>query len=382
MSKILAIISVVGLVMCAALFGLARMIGGDAIFHDSNSFAGIKPLIDLATHKEWRWDGGDSLALDAPVNVHYHQGGAPRVTVTGDADLLRHVRVGSGRIVSDSPHVKTQAAAPRLDAVIGGMALRKFIVSGSETLDLGEINQDELEIHVDGPGSITGTGHVARLSLTIAGSGRADLGGLSVQDATVMIFGSGKGTIAPHGLLKLAVTGSGRLFLAARPSRIEQKILGSGGIANDGEMQNEMRVPVPMPIPMPMAMPPAPPEPPVVSKDGDGIRKYTVRDGADVNLGHLDQDSLSVTIPGSGKLRAEGRVGTLSVTILGSGMVDFGKLAAGDTKVHIAGDGDVIVAPSGNMHVSLLGSGIVHLRSRPRSIHRSVMGSGQVLEEY
>src|ERR1700712_842315 len=114
MSRTLAIIAVAGLVLCAALFALARTIGGDAIFHDSKNFAGIKPLIDLATHKEWRWDGGDSLALNAPVNVVYHQGGAPRITVTGDAELLQHVKVGGGRIVSDNLPDKAEKTAARL----------------------------------------------------------------------------------------------------------------------------------------------------------------------------------------------------------------------------------------------------------------------------
>src|ERR1700712_1054326 len=213
MSRTLAIIAVAGLVLCAALFALARTIGGDAIFHDSKNFAGIKPLIDMATHKEWRWDGGDSLALEAPVNVVYRQNGPPGVTVTGNADQLQHVKVGGGRIVSDNGPVKV--GAPKLTAVIGGVALRKFSVNGGENLDLGKIEQDELELHLNGHGSITGTGRVNRLDLTIAGSGKTALGGLSVGNAQVSIYGSGEGIIAPHGTLNLFVTGSGKIALAS-----------------------------------------------------------------------------------------------------------------------------------------------------------------------
>ena len=69
MSKTLALIAIIILVLCVTLFGLARTIGGDAIFHDSRNFAGIQPLIDMATHKDWKWDGGDSLALESAAGA-------------------------------------------------------------------------------------------------------------------------------------------------------------------------------------------------------------------------------------------------------------------------------------------------------------------------
>jgi hypothetical protein len=372
MSRTLALIAAAGLALCAAFFTAAWMIGGDAIFHDSNSFRGIKPLIDLATHKEWRWDGGDSLALDAPVNIRYQASGPPRITVTGNAELLKHVRVGGGRIAIDSPARRAGSAKPRLDAVISGMALRKFVVNGHESLQLGVLDQDELDIYVNGGGSVSGSGRVKKLNLVIAGSGSADLAGLAVQDAKVVIPGSGKATVAVHGELQLVVTGSGRLFLAAKPQKIQQAIMGSGGISNadSGEM----------PILSAPPIPPVPPLPPV--PQADGASQYTLLHHENVDLGHIDQQSLSITIPGSGKIRAEGRVENLSVQVFGSGKVDLGKLAAGSVSVRIMGSGDVIIAPSGNLQVAITGSGTVHLRTRPSSISRSILGSGRIIEEY
>ena len=384
MSKTLALIAVISLVLCAALFGLARTIGGDAIFHDSRNFAGIQPLIDMATHKEWKWDGGDSLALEAPVNVVYRQGGQPRITVTGDAGQLEHVKVGGGRIVSDNPPA-ARKDQPRLTAVVGGMSLRKFSVNGGENLDLGKIDQEELEIHLNGHGSITGTGRVNRLDLTIAGSGKAALGGLSVGDANVAIYGSGKGIIAPHGTLSLFVTGSGKIALASKPAKIEQNVLGSGGIVDVGEIVDKVmasvRVPVTVPVtvnvPVPVVVPPAPP-----GADNGDEHNYLVKGSQNVDLGHLDQKSLNVTIPGSGKIRAEGKVENLNVNVFGSGKADFSKLAARNVAVHIFGSGLAIVAPSGTLEASIMGSGAVHLTTRPKTITRSITGSGQVVEDY
>ncbi len=388
MSKTLALIAVIGLVLCAAMFALARTIGGDAIFHDSRNFAGIQPLIDLATHKEWKWDGGDSLALEAPVNVVYRQNGPPGVTVTGDAAQLEHVKVGGGRIVSDNAPA-ARKGEPRLTAVVGGMALRKFSVNGGENLDLGKIDQDELELHLNGHGSITGTGRVNRLDLTIAGSGKAALGGLAVGDAQVQIYGNGKGIIAPHGTLSLFVTGSGKIALASKPAKIEQNVLGSGGLVDVDEIVNKVMesvrvtVPVTVNVPMPVVVPPQPPmPPPPPGADNGDEHNYLVKGSQNVDLGHLDQKSLSITIPGSGKIRAEGKVENLTVTVFGSGKADFSKLAAGNVTVHIFGSGVAIVAPSARLEASITGSGAVHLTTRPKTITRSVTGSGQVVEDY
>src|SRR5690348_11001542 len=136
MSRMLAVISGVGLALCAGFLSLAWWIGGDNVFHDPRSMQGLKPLIDLATHKEWRWAGGDTLALDAPMTVRYEphrmgEGGRPGVAVTGPAETVKHVRFRDGRIGADAPVPRGKS---RLQAVVRGIPIRKFVVNGGESL--------------------------------------------------------------------------------------------------------------------------------------------------------------------------------------------------------------------------------------------------------
>jgi len=406
MPKTLVISSVAGLLVSAACLGLAVQIGGDDIFHDARALEPLKPLIDVASHKAWRWNGGDTLALDAPINIRYESqafhGGTPQVSVTGPAELVQHVLVSQGRIGADAS--VTHASGRKMEAVVSGMAIRKFIVNSNENLDLGEIDQPGLDLHVNGSGTVSGRGKVDRLNLTIAGPGKANLGGLEVMDnAKISILGSGDASLSPHGNVKLFIAGSGNLQLLTRPTDLRQTIVGSGYVSQlAGEAAKEalkaqeiarlatesalqavdnarIGEQVRRQMERQWGQPPMPPMPPeTLNNDG----KVIARGSKDVDLGHIERDSLSVTVANSGSLTAEGKVDRLTVNVMGSGHAELGKLAARSVTVMVMGSGSATVAPSEKLTANIMGSGDVRLTSHPASIQRSIMGSGRVVEEH
>jgi hypothetical protein len=393
MSKMLAIIAAIGLSLCAVFLGGAWALGGDNIFHDPRSLEGLKPLIDLATHKEWRWAGGDTLALDAPVTLRYEPQGKPNVTVTGPADAVDHIRFRAGRISSDA------AAPPRgkekLQAVVSGIPIHRFIVNGGESLQLGHIDQDELTIHINGQGVVSGSGKVGHLTLVLNGPGAANLGALEVGDASVSILGPGNVTLSPHGALSLFVAGSARISLLTRPASIRRRILGQAIIETpDGtlatppphaprpptppvEATQATQVPPAPPVPgqppvPPVPVPPAPPE--------RGVRQnIAVHGDEDRDLGHIDQDRLHIRVDGAGSVTAQGRVDTLTLDLHGMGSARLGALSARKVVVRLMGDGDAIIAPRDEADVTITGSGNVRLATSPERIGRHIVGSGRVI---
>ena len=416
MSRTLVIATLAGLAVCGASLGAAVLVGGDSVFHDPHSLGDVKPLIDLATHKAWQWNGGDTLALDAPINIRYQQEGAPQVSVTGPAEAIEHVRVSEGRIAADNN--LSRKSGRKVEAVVSGIAIRKFVVNGGEHLDLGDVKQADLDLHINGNGTVTGSGEVSQLNLTIAGPGKADLGTLSVRDdAKVAILGNGIVSLAPKGDLRLFIAGNGRLAMTAKPRNIRQTILGSGDISQMSEeaarqavgamdvgriasdaanqaIQNTLgngrigeiaaeaarkatqqalnNIPVP---PAPPA-PPAAPGMPDVTRRGDTV---TVLNHRNVDLGHVEQQRLKVSVVASGSATGEGKVDELAIDVMGSGNANFGHLAARRVRVTIAGSGDVTVAPSDELKVTIMGSGDVHLTTKPAKIEQHIMGSGQVI---
>jgi hypothetical protein len=429
MSRTLVIATIAGLGLCGASLGAAVLVGGDDIFHDPRSLGGVKPLIDLATHKAWRWNGGDTLALDAPINIRYQpkasaQGDAPQVALIGPADVLEHVKVGDGRITADAS--VTRAGGRRVEAVVSGAPIRKFVINNQENLDLGEINQKDLDLHLNGNGTVFGRGKVDRLNLTIAGQGNAKLGGLEVMgDSKISILGSGDATLSPHGKVRLFVAGSGDLRLLTKPTELHRTIIGSGEVMQlEGEAAKKALEAVDASR---IASDTA--REAIRSSLGDGwvgeiaseaVRKGIedaqidrhVRDGLDrgmarldrqmerqmdrgidrtedsvtvrnhrgIDLGHIDQQRLKVTVLASGSVDAEGKVDLLQVQVMGSGEVNLGKLAARRVEVTIAGSGDVTVAPGDELKVNIMGSGDVHLTTKPARVEQKILGSGHIIE--
>jgi len=416
MPRTLVVTSAAGLLFCAVFLGLAVRIGGDDIFHDARTLEQMKPLIDLASHKTWQWNGGDTLALDAPINIRYEPKGEPGVSVTGPAELLQHVKVSDGRIATDTS--VTRSTGKKVEAVIGGSTIRKFVVNGGENLDLGEIEQQDLSLHLNGSGTVTGRGKVERLDLTIAGPGKADLGGLSVTgDAKISILGSGDAALSPHGRVRLFIAGSGNLQLLTKPTELRQTIVGSGEVNQlAGEAAREALKAVDVSRTASEAARAA-----IRSSLGDGkigeIAAEAARNGiesaeidrhvregiargmsqsmmatdartgsidlpgsSNIDLGHIDQEELKITIAGSGSITAEGRVNRLIIDIPGSGHAKLGKLAARNVSVMMMGSGSAIVAPGEELKATIMGSGDVHVLTRPARIERSIMGSGHIIE--
>jgi len=366
MSRKLAFISVISLVLCGVFLGLARMIGGDAIFHDPHSLEGIRPLIDMATHKEWRWAGGDTLAIESPMHLRYQPEGAPNIAVTGSDEAMKHVHFRKGRIESD-------AASPKgLKAVVSGVTIRKFVVNSDESLELGHVDQSDLEIHLNGSGSVHGDGKVGRLKLVVAGNGTADLGKLSVGDADISLLGSGSAILSPHGAIKVLAAGSGRVSLLTKPSSIKRSMVGSA------EIIESSGTPPARPSASALMVAPAsiPPGTDIVRGD-----RVMIDDDQNVDLGHVDRRKLAVTVAASGSIKAEGRVDELTVHAMASGQVQFGRLMVRKAVVELAGSGDVTIAPSQEAQITILGSGNVHLTTSPAKITRTIVGSGRIITD-
>jgi hypothetical protein len=95
--------------------------------------------------------------------------------------------------------------------------------------------------------------------------------------------------------------------------------------------------------------------------------------------GH-ELDLLSVTLPGTGAIRAAGTVTSLDVDLTGTGEADLGELVARNAAVALSGAGTVLVHVTGTLEAHVSGTGSVVYTGDPDRVDRTVTGVGSVTE--
>jgi Putative auto-transporter adhesin, head GIN domain len=188
------------------------------------------------TTRDFAWSGGDSLELNAPADLEYTQGPTTRVTVTGPKSLLDKLTIHDGHIDLDDSCVGVclNGDGP-IKIVMTAPNITKFEANGSQSISILGYDHDQLKVQVSGSGDVVAKGKANHASLDIAGSGNADLGGLTGDDAKVAISGSGDATIAPKQQADIQVSGSGDVHLMTHPPVVHSQISGSGDVTQPGE---------------------------------------------------------------------------------------------------------------------------------------------------
>jgi hypothetical protein len=148
------------------------------------------------------------------------------------------------------------------------------------------------------------------------------------------------------------------LTVTGRKSTVENVIVSNGELRFDKSMRNRGDLAVVLTAP--------------------DVRKFRLRGSNSLIVDNYDQDTLEVSVAGSGEADLNGKARSLEISIAGSGDVDAENLILADAKVSIAGSGEAKVGPSQSADIHIAGSGDVELTSRPTKLNSNVSGSGSV----
>jgi hypothetical protein len=110
------------------------------------------------------------------------------------------------------------------------------------------------------------------------------------------------------------------------------------------------------------------------------VSHFKLRGSNSLIIDNYDQDSLEVSVAGSGEADLNGKARSLDIDIAGSGEVDAADLILADAKVKIAGSGDAKVGPTQSADIHIAGSGDVELTSSPAKLNSKVSGSGSITQ--
>jgi hypothetical protein len=189
--------------------------------------SGERRTVDL------EWTASDAVKITIPAQVHYQPGPKPQASVTGDPDLVGHVRLRDGKLEWDTVEWDTLVDCLPADGLVvrlSGPAVTAWTLNGSGELELSDINQDVLRVIMHGSGALSATGTVHEASLEAAGSGRADLGRLVTQKTSANIHGSANLKLADikQDALRITMHGSGVVTASGAAKEVSLESAGSG----------------------------------------------------------------------------------------------------------------------------------------------------------
>jgi hypothetical protein len=92
----------------------------------------------------------------------------------------------------------------------------------------------------------------------------------------------------------------------------------------------------------------------------------------------VQMQRLTVTLSGSGVVRASGTATRLDVSVDGSGDVQLGRLVARDVHAVVNTSGRIVVNATNSLDASVRGSGAILYRGNPPHVTKSVTGNGAI----
>jgi putative autotransporter adhesin-like protein len=242
MNKRLVSIAMVSLgvsAACAVLVALAS--ATDWVDVDYRSWGatkrscGISPWANKIGSGEPRtvdleWSGSDAVRVNIPARVYYQPGPKAQASVSGDAELVSHVRLRDGTLEWDMD----DDCFPADDLVVRltGPAVTAWTLNGSAKLGLSDVKQDVLHITMHGSGTVTASGEAHEASLDAAGSGSADLSKLVTQQTSALIRGNGKLDLSgiKQDVLRITMQGSGAVTASGEAHEVSLDAAGSGRV--------------------------------------------------------------------------------------------------------------------------------------------------------
>jgi hypothetical protein len=94
---------------------------------------------------------------------------------------------------------------------------------------------------------------------------------------------------------------------------------------------------------------------------------------------NLNAGRLSVTLSGSGVVRASGSADRVVISLSGSGDARLGQLIAREVRAELSGSGQIIVQATDTLRASVPGSGTVGYSGSPAHVTKNITGSGSIV---
>ena len=173
-----------------------------------------------------------SVEFELAGSVVVTVGPATSITLSGDDDLLSHVRTQVDRGVLEIDMDGNYDFEAELRVEITTPDLASFEIDGAGDVEIHGLERDHFTASIDGAGDFSAHGSVRLLEASIDGAGDMSLQGLAARDARVSIDGAGSIHVSVADNLEYSIDGAGDIRYSGRPE-VSGSIDGAGSVSRN-----------------------------------------------------------------------------------------------------------------------------------------------------
>jgi hypothetical protein len=115
-----------------------------------------------------------------------------------------------------------------------------------------------------------------------------------------------------------------------------------------------------------------------VSFSSSSLNGVSISGSGDAKLTNFKADKAQFAISGSGDIQVVGQANSVDGSISGSGDIDLAKMPARSASASIAGSGTIKLNVTDKLSANISGSGDIRYAGKPKSVSKSVVGSGEI----
>ena len=158
------------------------------------------------------------------------QNGAPALSITTDENLLFYI---DSDVSGDTLHLHTRDQiwpTHGIKVVISSPRRSGAKISGAVRLTATQLAGPEFAFQSTGASRVTLDGSVDELLADMTGASELKANGLQTKTAEISTTGAADAELAVSEILKVAITGAGKVSYSGNPKTVEKHITGAGSI--------------------------------------------------------------------------------------------------------------------------------------------------------
>ncbi|MFH2046649.1 MAG: head GIN domain-containing protein [Pseudomonadota bacterium] len=171
-----------------------------------------------------------SVEIDGAFNVYIECQKKKSIEVRGDSNILPHIIT---RVVGSTLQItsnKTICPKRLLEVRVSVDNVEKISASGAVDLLISGVNNNGLDVEVDGAVDVKASGKTKNLKLDVSGAGDIKAKELKAENVDVIVNGAGNAVVNVSKKLKAEINGAGDITYYGNPKEVVKDVSGVGDI--------------------------------------------------------------------------------------------------------------------------------------------------------